>query len=361
MPKFIPGLKLSERFFQEVVNPLIKTKFPGLKYSAGLIDYGSEVLGFDTELSTDHHWGPRVLFFISQKDLRLKKQITDFLGRNLPPAFRGYSTHFGDPDQIGVRLLVTAKAGQHINHRVEIQTIGSFFNDYLRIDIENNLTAEDWLILSEQRLRTIRSGKIFHDQLGLKQIKNRLHYYPKDIWLYLLASEWSKIAQEEPFVGRCGEVNDELGSKVIAARLVQCITKLCFLMEKEYAPYSKWCGTAFSRLNCAKKLSPILNRVLTSETWRQREKHLSRAYEIVARMHNDLKITRPLPTAVSAFHNRPYLVIHGEIFAIAIKKKIKDPAVKKLPADIGSVNQLTNTVDLLDNNTMLKRLKVLYR
>jgi hypothetical protein len=361
MPKFIPGLKLSERFFQEAVKPLIEKKFPGLKYSAGLIDHGSEVLGYDTELSTDHHWGPRVLLFISPKDIGLKKQIFDFLGRNLSPSFRGYSTHFGDPDQAGVRLLTAVKVGQPISHRVEIQTIGSFFKNYLLIDPKDDLTASGWLILSEQKLRTIRSGKIFYDQLGLKKVQHKLNYYPKDVWLYMLASEWSKIAQEEPFVGRCGDVKDELGSKIIAARLVQSIMKLCFLMEKEYAPYSKWYGTAFSRLKCAKKLSPVLHKVLASENWKQREKYLSQAYGFAARMHNGLKITRPLAIKVSSFYDRPYLVIHGEIFANEIMKKINDRAVNKLPAIIGSVNQLTNTVDLLDNNELLKRMKLLYQ
>lgn len=361
MTKFIPGLQLSELFYKEVVKPLIETKFPWLKYSAGLLDYGSEVLGYDSERSTDHHWGPRVLLFISPKDIGLKKQIFDFLSRNLPPAFRGYSTHFGDPDQAGVRLLAEAKAGQPISHRVEIHTIGSFFKNYLGINIKDKLTAENWLTLSEQRLRTIRSGKIFYNQLGLKKVQNKLHYYPKDVWLYMLASEWSKIAQEEPFVGRCGDVNDELGSKVIAARLVQSVMRLCFLMEKEYAPYSKWFGTAFSRLKCANKLTPVLDKILVAKEWKEREKYLSQAYSIIAQMHNGLKITRLLSTAVSAFHDRPYLVIHGETFAGEIKKKIKDPTVKILPADIGSVNQFTNTVDLLDNNELLNKMKVLYR
>ena len=360
MPKFIPGLKLSEMFFKEAVDPLIKKGFPGLKYSAGLINHGSEVLGFDTELSTDHHWGPRVLLFLSPQDIGKKKQISDFLGINLPPTFRGFSTHFGNPAKNGVQLLTAAKAGQPISHRVGIHTIGSFFKNYLLIDPKDDLTASGWLTLSEQRLRTIRSGKIFHDQLGLKQIQNRLHYFPRDIWLYMLASEWTKISQEEPFVGRCGAVNDELGSRIVAARLVQSIMKLCFLMEKEYAPYSKWYGTAFSRLKCAKKLSPVLHKVLASENWKQREKFLSLAYKIVAQMHNSLKLTKPIVTDVSGFHNRPYLVIHGDIFAGELKKKIKDPTVKKISADIGSVNQFTNTVDLLDNNELLKKLKILY-
>src|SRR3989338_3100535 len=131
MPPFIPGLQLCESFYNEVVKVLLKTEFPKLKYSAGLIDYCSEVLGFDTKRSTDHHWGPRVLLFFSQKDIDKKKQISDFLRKNLPPTFYGYSTHFGNPDEIGVQLLSKAKIGQPINHRIEIHTIKSFFENYL--------------------------------------------------------------------------------------------------------------------------------------------------------------------------------------------------------------------------------------
>jgi len=244
---------------------------------------------------------------------------------------------------------------------VEIHTTESFFKSYLLIDPNDDLTASDWLTLSEQKLRTIRSGKIFYDQLGLKSIQKKLHYFPKDVWLYMLASEWMKISQEEPFVGRTGDVGDELGSKIIAARLVQSIMKLCFLMEKEYAPYSKWFGTAFSRLKCAQKLSPILDKILAAKNWKEREKYFSQAYKVIAQMHNNLKITKPLATDVSSFHDRPYLVIHGDVFANELKNKIKDPAIKKISAAIGSVNQLSNTVDLLENDKLLKKLKVLYR
>jgi hypothetical protein len=58
-------------------------------------------------------------------------------------------------------------------------------------------------------------------------------------------------SQEEPFVARTGDVGDELGSQVIAGRLVRALMQLCFLMERRYAPYSKWFGTGFSRLSIA--------------------------------------------------------------------------------------------------------------
>jgi hypothetical protein len=61
---FIPGLELNRLFFEEVVRPLIAAQFPDLAYSAALIGYGSDVLGYDTVLSTDHEWGPRLLLFL---------------------------------------------------------------------------------------------------------------------------------------------------------------------------------------------------------------------------------------------------------------------------------------------------------
>ncbi len=357
----MPGLQLCELFYQEVVKDPIERAFPDLPYSAGLLDSGSEVLGFDTERSTDHHWGPRLLLFLSSADIRKKKKISDHLSKNLPSTFRGYSTHFGDPDALGVQLLSEAKEGQPIRHRIEIHTTQSFFKQYLSIDPTADLTAADWLTLSAQILRTIRSGKTFHDALDLESLRNKLQYFPEDVWLFLMASEWMNISQEEPFVGRAGDVEDEMGSKIIAARLVQSIMRLCFLMEKEYAPYSKWFGTAFAQLRCAPELAPILEKVLAAEHWKEREEHLSRAYTCIARMHNDLCITPPLPTDVSRFFDRPYRVIHGGVFAAEIRKLIRDPAIKSIAAPIGSVDQLSNTVDLLENDKLRKKLKCLYR
>lgn len=77
------------------------------------------------------------------------------------------------------------------------------------------------------------SGVVYHDGLNvLEPMRERFAYYPHDLWLYLLSAQWQRIGQEEPFVGRAGIVGDELGSAVIAARLVHDIMQLCFLMGK---------------------------------------------------------------------------------------------------------------------------------
>jgi hypothetical protein len=52
---FISGLELSRQFYQEAVRPILVAAFPGLPHSAALLSRGSEVLGFDDEMSSDHN------------------------------------------------------------------------------------------------------------------------------------------------------------------------------------------------------------------------------------------------------------------------------------------------------------------
>ena len=46
MQNFIPGLQLSELFYTEAAKPIMETHFPHLSYSAALLGWGSEVLGY---------------------------------------------------------------------------------------------------------------------------------------------------------------------------------------------------------------------------------------------------------------------------------------------------------------------------
>lgn len=362
MPDFVPGLKLSEAFYKEAVHPILNTYWQGLPYSATLIGSGSEVLGFDTPMSSDHHWGPRVMLFLSGADYNQHQQsIVEAMGNELPFEFRGYPTHFSapNPDDNGVQLLESTTT-RPINHRVELLTLRQYFNAEFDLEPDETLTAADWLTIPSQQLRAFTAGAVYHDGIGLEAAREQFRYYPKDVWLYLLAAGWSRIGQEEAFVGRTGYVGDDLGSQVIAARLVRDLMRLCFLMEKQYAPYPKWFGTAFAQLNCAARLIPILRWVMLAQSWREREQSMSQAYEALAEMHNALGITKALPTKVSNYFGRPFKVIHGGDFASAIKAQIQDEAVKRIPVDIGSVDQFSDSTDLLANSKLRQRLKTLY-
>ncbi|MGH3145223.1 MAG: DUF4037 domain-containing protein [Rubrobacter sp.] len=360
MPEFVGGLRLSGRFYEEAVAPVIASAFPGLVYSAARIGSGSEVLGYDTDLSTDHEWGPRLQLFLAERDHRsYAGRIVTLLSRELPPEFMGYSTHFGEPDEEGVQI--PEKASGPVNHKVEVHTVRRFFESWTGLDPCKELEPTDWLLVPQQKLLEVTAGRVYHDGLGeLEDVRARLAYYPEAVWLCLLAAQWWRISQQEAFVGRTGEVGDELGSKLIAANLVHDLMRLCFLMEKRYAPYSKWFGTAFARLECAGALIPIFERVLRADHWKEREEHLIRAYEYVACMHNALGITTPIETRVSRYHDRPFLVIHADRFARAIEAAIEDPEVGVLRARFGSVDQFVDSTDVLSRPAVYGRLRAMY-
>jgi hypothetical protein len=362
MADFVPGMRLSGLFYQEVVGPILETHFPGLIHSAGQLGPGSEVLGFDTEMSTDHSWGPRLDLFLSEGDHdRLGGDIDGILAHELPFSFRGYPTHFepvpGDP---GSEVPQTT-ASWPIRHLVKVTTVEGFTRQYLGIEPEAEMAAADWLTVPEQKLRSVAAGAVFHDGLNaLEPLRRKLAYYPHGLWLYLLSAQWQRIGQEEPFVGRAGVVGDEVGSAVIAARLVRDVMRLCLLIERHYAPYPKWFGTAFAQLACAERLTPILEQVLVATCWQDREVHLSSAYEIVAAMHNDLGLTEPVASRVSQFHDRPFLVIQAGRIADLLWEAIEDEEILALPFGVGMVDQYVDSTDILSHTKRCRHLLVLY-
>jgi hypothetical protein len=350
---FIPGVELCRRFDWEAVRPVLDAEFPGLTHSAALIGPGSEVLGFDTAMSTDHHWGPRAMLFLAEADYaRDRDAIHETFRRRLPHRFLGYPTNFAQPlpEDPGTRHLEATDSGP-IDHRVEIFTAAGFTREYLGCDLAQSLAPADWLALPQQRLRTFAGGTLYHDGLGMAGALARFAYYPHDVWVYLLASSWQRLGQEEHLMGRAGHAGDELGSALIAARLVRDVMMLCFLMERQYAPYPKWFGTAFMRLAAGPALGPVLQAALAAATWQARGELLAAAYEALAANHNALGITDPLPAACTPFWGRPFPVIHGERFSRAIAARISDPALRRLAerAPAGGIDQISDNTDILEN------------
>lgn len=356
---FISGLELSQQYYEQAVQPLLARELPRLPYVAALIGYGSDVTGFDTPMSRDHMWGPRMILFLAESDYANNFALVDQILRNgLPREINGYPTSFGPPDAEGVRLPLRSGSGP-VNHLIEITTIPHYFDRELGAGRWQNLTAADWLTFSEHRLLTLTGGRVFHDDLGLESVRKSLAYYPRDVWLYLLASAWNAIGQEEPFVGRTGGVGDDLGSRLIAARLARSCMHLAFLLERRYAPYSKWFGSGFARLEIAPRLGPHLSTALAAETWQPREAALCAAYEVLAERQNALGLTAPVEARCSSFHDRPFQVIHGERFAAALQAVIDDPFLRGLRL-FGSVNQFSQSTDLLEEIPALEKLTCLY-
>jgi len=332
MSEFVPGIELSRRFYHEVVRRILDAKYSGVPHAAAHLGPGSDVLGFDTEMSTDHDWGPSVHIFLREQDISRRDDIFEQLCRGVPSVFCDYPV---EPN----RLYIT--------------TPRAFFWQRLAYDITQPLEAVDWLTIPSQRLREVTSGAVHYDGPGeLTPLRERFAYYPHDVWLYLLAATGQRIGQEEHLALRAGYVGDELGSSLIGSRLVRDIMNLCFLMERKYAPYAKWFGTAFQQLICSESLAPILWRVQIAPSWREREAALCESYVYIAGMHNSLGITAKIPESVTDFFGRPFNVIFGGRFADALLSEIRDDVVKSIACRplIGGIDQFTDNTDMREKH-----------
>jgi hypothetical protein len=300
---FVPGLQLCRDYYEELVRPVLDAGLAGLPHAAALLGRGSEVLGFDDEMSTDHDWRPRVVLFLTEDDRAARgDEVGEVLRRELPATFRGRPAGY------------------------ELHTVRGYFLERLALDVDGEIEARDWLTLPEQGLRMYTSGAVFHDEVGLQVARDRIAHYPRDVWLYLMAAGWWRVHPEANLVGRAGSVGDELGSALLGGRLVSDLMRLCFLMERQYAPYSKWFGTAFSRLPCGPDLTPMLWDVLRAETWQAREEALVAAHGKLVALHDTLHLTTPVETEVVQMWDRPFRAAWAGIPDLLLAE-IRDPAV----------------------------------
>jgi hypothetical protein len=342
-PSFIPGIELARRYWHDAVAPIIDELLPGVPRAAARIGAGSDVLGFDTERSTDHGWGPRVVVLfdddgILERDRRI--ELLKAVDERIPASFLGYPTRFaaaeGDPER----------------HQVTLTTVREWFMLAIGFDPRETISDGDWLAAPSQLLLESTTGAVFEDTSGeFTRARERLLWYPDDVWLYVLACQWRRVDQEEPFVGRTGEVGDDLGSAVITARLVRDLMRLCFLIERRYAPYAKWLGTAFGRLDCGPTLSPMLREALAATDWRARDAALVPAYEHIAAKFNTLGLTDPQEPSVRYFYGRPFRVLGAGRFVDAC---MAQTPLRRL-GYAGSIDQLADSTDILSSAAAARR------
>jgi uncharacterized protein DUF4037 len=340
-PPFIPGRELSRAFYAEVVRP----RLAGRAHSAALLGWGSDVLGYDSARSTDHGWGPRVLVFV--EDRGLAGEVRGALDEALPERFRGWPVRYGWD-------------GVEARHWVTVTTLPDWLQDFVGVDATAGMTDLDWLLTPQQRLLGVVAGAVHADHGGaLERVRRALAWYPDGLWRWLLACQWQRLGHEEALVARTADAGDELGSAVAAARAAREVMRLALLLDRRYAPYQKWLGTAFARGDQGDRLPEHLRSALGARDTGAREAALARAYEALARRHNRAGLTPPLDPSVRDYHRRPARVLMAGRFASALLEGVTDPALLALPL-IGSVDQVADSTDVLQAPAAYRRLGALY-
>lgn len=347
------GIELSRGFYTDIVRPWLNKVAPELRYSAALIGYGSELLGFDDDVSKDHNWGPRVHIFLGRDDFgNYARRLVDEFSKVAP------ADYLGEP--IGWRsrphpLANGVEAAGALEHGLEFHTLEALLEGHFAVRSVENLNALQWLGFAEQRLLAFTSGAVFWDDDDrLSQARDRLEYFPDDVWLYKIACQWRRIAEEQAFVGRAGQVGDDLGSRVIAAPLVRDVMRMGFLLERHYPPYSKWFGSGFAKLPIAERLSPHLKRALLSSEWTERQDALASAYLELAHRQNAIGVASFEPI-VGPYHDRPFTTINAGDAIEAAHSAIADESIKQLPI-VGSLDQVSDLTPLLEDAKLSQRM-----
>lgn len=252
----------------------------------------------------------------------------------LPDRLGGYPTRFAttwDPQ---------------VRHRVQIEDVATFVASRTGITASDVLSVGEWLSLTGQAILEVTAGPVFVDMAGdLTAVRERLAWYPDDLWVYVVATDWARLRQELPIVGRAADRGDELGSRVIASRMVSVGMHLAHLLERRWPPYPKWAGSSLSRLPQARSSAEPLYRALDASDWRTREEGLVDALRTLNRLQQKVGLPA-VDDPVEPFWDRRYRGIREDIVT-RLEDSITDPVVRALPRGVGSAEQWSDNVDVL--------------
>lgn len=363
---FVSGHRLSGALYEQVVAPALSHTFPGLRWAALLAGRGSDVLGYDTERSMDHDWGPRLTVVLDPQDRQqLGEQVLETIEAELPDAVLGVPVDHRGAQQLpgGPVAWGSGSHGRERHHGVVVTTLGELTGDLLGLPSPDPLLGPEgldpaqWLSIPQQSLLELTAGPLWRDDTGEVTVARRhLAFYPHDVWLHLMAARWQRIGQLEPFVGRAGEVGDDLGSHLVAASLTRDVIALALLQQRCYAPYPKWLGSALARTVDSVQIIRHLDDVRRAQTWRDRETAVVASLSELARRHDALGVTRPVDATPQPFFDRPFTVLFAAQLSDALHEAITDPAVRRLPRDVGGIDTLTDSVPALADRDLRRHL-----
>lgn len=332
------GAELAARFSSEVVEPLLARRAPRLPISTARLGSGSDVLGLDDDMSRDHDWGLRLTVVVPPDAV---DRVAAALEQDLPQQALG----------LPVRFATTWDAATR--HRVEVRSAAALREERTGIGGTGPLALLDHVATTGQAVLELTAGPVLRDDDGvLARLRTGLRW-PEDVRRWTIASAWRRIEEELPFVGRTGERGDDVGSAVIAARIVRTTMQLALALDDRRAPYAKWLGMAFAGTPASDGLLEPLGRAV-ERGWRGAQDALVVALEGLAAAQTARGLPSCLP-ATEPFWDRPYRGLRP--VAEAVRRSIGDGVVRDLPL-IGPPDLWSDDVRVLVDHDRRRRATV---
>ena len=236
------GLELARNYWETFGREMLERDFPSLKekIAVGLCGSGSEVLGYDDELSRDHDFEPGFCLFLPGEDqvdrreaFRLERAYA-----KLPREFQGF-------------------------RRAKISPVGGNRHGVIRLEgfllektgtPDGNLSVSQWLAVPEQNLLEVTRGEIWLDAGGFFTVVRRtLSRFPEDIRLRKLSGELLLMNQSGQYNFRRTLDHGETGAAMLAVHeFVQAALHALHLLDEKYMPYYKWAFRSLRALGPAR-------------------------------------------------------------------------------------------------------------
>jgi hypothetical protein len=243
----VNGLQLAEAYYRDIGAPQIGERFASFvdRIAFGLVGPGSECLGFDDEVSRDHDWGPAFCMWLTDEDFDAIGAELQRAYTQLPAIHLGYGPRLESPGE---------------GWRVGAARTNGFFARFTGLDHVPRAVSE-WLRIPEHLLATCTNGRVFHDQLGefTRWREDLLAYYPEDVRLSKIASLCITIAQTGQYnYTRSIRRREAFAASHSMVRFCSDAMLLVFLLNRRYAPFSKWLHRGVGEL-------PLLGRTVQTQ------------------------------------------------------------------------------------------------
>ena len=241
------GLETAKQYYEIYGRQMIRGQFQERadQTAAGLVGYGSECLGFDDEISTDHDYGPSFCIW-------LPRELYQQCGKEMQAAYDALPKEF-----MGCSARVEEEQGKG---RVGVLCLEDFYLEILGTDRVPETEAE-WFSLSEASLSTATNGAVFEDPCGkfTRIREGLLSYYPQEVWRKKLAESLARAAQAGQYnYARAMKRGERIAAEIALTEFVKETMQIVYLLNKKYAPFYKWMHRGMKELVVCSEIGDML-------------------------------------------------------------------------------------------------------
>ena len=217
------GLELAKRYYETYGRPMLEEQFPEVMpyLAAGLVGSGSECLGYDDDLSTDHDFEPGFCLFLPGEDV-VDRRTAFLLERayaKLPREFEGYTRSMMSP--VGGSRHGVIRTQEFYLEKTGLK---AFPPD-----------TDDWFRMPEYALLEATDGAVFDDWYGeFSAIRETLGRMPEDVRRKKLAGHLLLMAQAGQYnFPRIAQRGEEAAAQLAVFEFVKHTIEAVFLLNRE--------------------------------------------------------------------------------------------------------------------------------